>query len=812
MRLSLEWLDSIIPIGNNDPDYIADGLTSVGIEVEAVENQAKTFDNIIVGQIETKDKHPNADKLSLLSVNVGSEKLQIVCGAQNMKQGDKVAVSLVGATLPNGLTIKKSKIRGVESCGMCCSLAELGLGDDHAGIIILDESAPVGKKFSEVHNLNDVFIDIAIPPNRGDVISHLGVAREVAAFTKNKIKYEYKEVKSTAKGTGGLSIKIDDSRCNRYIGRLFKGVTVKSSPKWLSKRLEAVGIRPINNLVDITNYLMFELGHPLHVFDAKHVSNNSIIVRQAKEGEEIVLLDESKKKLSSSDMLIADDKTAIAIAGVMGGEHSGVEDDTQDVILECAYFEPAAVRVTAKRHNISTDSSYRFERGADFANMLNVVHRASELIKELCEPKEIYDLIDVVSKEIKEKSLSVNIDKLNSFLGVELNKNQILSYLEDLNFKVKVNGNDLAITTPIYRNDISLEADIYEEVARQYGLDNIPSILPPVNLDTTFIDNSNTLDDSIRDILKSLGYLEAMSYSFVPDSYHKMLNISDDKVVSVMNPITETMKVMRVNLIPSMMETIRYNFNHRNMNLKLFEIGRTYMKTDNTGKPSPDKSVTNETNYLCACYTGNISDTENWVLASQGTMKNKASFYDLKGEVEAMLKQIKVPNFMFIEPGKGTLPKYFHPGMSSIIKCCGRDSGYIGKVHPDFLELFDLENEEIFIVELNLDTLANTCNSSLIYKDIAKFPNIRRDISFVVSDEVRNSDIEKAVNKLKIADLAEYGVFDLFTGKGIDKGFKSLAYYFIFNNKDRTLEDKEVDTHMELILSALRKEFSIEIR
>jgi phenylalanyl-tRNA synthetase beta chain len=825
MRISLNWLGTFLDIDKSKAAFIADSLTNRGIEVESIEYQGKGLEKVFVGKILARDKHPNADKLSVLSVDVGKETLQIVCGASNMKAGDKVAVSIVGAELPNGLVIKKSKIRDVESCGMCCSETELGLAKESEGIIIIPQNATVGAHVAEVMSLNDVFMTLATPPNRGDVLGYIGVAREVAAILGQKLNYPAgissdaaKTGTTNAKGNGGLVVELKDKNCPRYIGRVIKGVKVKPSPDWMVRRLEAVGLRPINNIVDITNYLMFETGHPLHAFDVRHITNSKIIVRPAKDGEVIKLLDGTEKKLRSTDMMITDEKKSLAIAGVMGGEESGVADDTTGIILECACFTPSAIRLTAKSHGILTDSSHRFERGVDFDFMPQVVERATQLFKELADAKEIYETVDAVSSKRIIHTIELTAKASTDFLGVSVTDADIEKLLTPIGFTVNKSGSTLKITAPAFRNDITMNVDIYEEIARINGYDKIPAELPAVVISPDFNDGGQDerLKNNVRNTLKDLGYLETITYSFVPENYHTLLGYSDQDVIKLKNPIIETMKVMRVSLVTSMLESVRYNFDRRNLDLKLFEIGKSYLagksgqpgQADPTKRPSPSETVVTEKEYICGVCTGKTLDTADW---TRGAKIEKCDFYTAKGEVTALLTALRVPNIEFadMDPKKAT---YLHPGASCVVKCCGRDCGFIGKIHPDIAHKFDLGDEQVYVFELSFDTLKQLSSAGLAGKELPRFPFVRRDLSFLVSASVRDAQISACIKKAKVQDLREYGVFDLYKGKGVPEDQKSMAYYFVFGSQERTLSDPEVDEAMSKIIDGLKKEFLINMR
>ncbi len=813
MKLSLKWLRDFVDIDLDNARAVADGLTGRGLEVESVSFQNKGLENVVVGKIQEKQKHPDADKLSLLKVNIGSDVLQIVCGASNMKEGDKVAVALIGAKLPNDMEIKRSKIRGVESCGMCCSMSELKLAEESSGIIILDEKAAVGTPITEALQLDDVIFDIATAPNRGDILGMMGMAREISALVERPIKQgTVPAVHSNGKGNGGLAIEIKDKRCGRYIGRFIRGVKVAPSPDWLSKRLEAVGLRPINNLVDITNYVMMELGHPLHVFDAAQVTDKKIIVRSASDQEAIVLLDGSKKTLSKRDMLICDSKRALAVAGVMGGLDSGITEETKDIIVECAYFEPTAIRSTAKTLGVASDSSYRFERGADIDFMQSVMERTTALIKELASAAEIYEPVDMYPNKRSFPTITISEQAVSDFLGVHIKEEVIIQKLEAIGFTVKEEKGKLIVQVPSFRGDVTMPADLYEEISRLVGYNVIPAELPLIAVSNEFrvMDEGCELKQKLRHAMKGFGYNEAITYSFVPEKFPSLCSDKDELVITVKNPITETMKVMRTSMLPSMLEAVKYNFNRRSLDLKLFEIGKTYIKKENFGeRPSADISPAEERTLLCCVATGRTVESEDWTRAKD----DKIDFYSVKGELSTLLNDLRVPNFEFVEPkSDDSVLVKAHPGICSIVKCCGRPCGVVAKVHPELADKFELEGASIYFFELDLDLLKGLYNSVPSFKEIPRFPNVRRDLSFVLSEDIKNQTINTYLRKAKVADLRDYGIFDLYKGKSVPEGKVSVAYYFIFSNDERTLTDAEVDASMAVVMDGLKREFLIEIR
>lgn len=825
MKISLEWLSSILGNTELDVKAVAGGLTSRGIEVEKIEDRGAAFNNVVIGEILTMEKHPNADKLSLLLVSVGKENLKIVCGAKNMKPGDKVAVALVGAKLPNGLEIKKATIRGFESTGMCCSEVELGLAAQSNGIMILDNKLANGTSFAKAMSLDDITIEIAIAPNRGDLLGHKGVAVELVPILgiskiQPKLERKYQDLviekmatKNLLKSHDDLKVTIDDPRCCRYIGCYIKNVHIKESPEWMKKRLEAIGLRPINNLVDITNYIMHETGQPLHVFDAKTVKDSHIIVRSAKNGESIKLLDGKTINLTDADILITDAEKPLALAGIMGGEYSGISESTKDVILECAYFDPSAIRRSSKKLCVSSDSSYRFERGIDFNGMPGIAGSTLRLISELSSPETIYEPVDIIAKKIIKEPVNIDIDHVNKFLGIDISYDEISHLLNPLGFTVETRPGQCKILPPSFRNDINIEADLIEEIARTYGYDKIPAELPAVkySYESTAPKDIEKLKlvDKIRDTLSSQGYNECVSYSFVPEKFHRELGYRDDEVIKLLNPIVDTMNTMRVSLVPSMLGTIKFNFNRRNMDLKFFELGRVYFsKGAAYERPAPSESVAKEKDYLCFACTGTINDKPDWSSKDKGNV----SFYTLKGDLELLFKYLRVQRWEIIMVSD-SVSRFLHPSASAIIRVYGKDCGFIGKVHPKMAQSFDI-NENIYIAEINLSELSDLCmnTNNIQFKDIPKFPTVRRDISFLIQDTVEHANISACIRKMKLSMLKDFGVFDLFKGKDIPKDKKSMAYYFVFGKEDSTLTDEEVDKTISSITEELKKDFFIEIR
>jgi phenylalanyl-tRNA synthetase beta chain len=805
MKISLKWLKEIIKDIDLTPSLVEETLTSIGLEVEEVKDLGKELENIVVGEVVSKEKHPDADKLSILKVKTDKDEFQIVCGAKNMNAEDKVCLAKVGAVIPNGnFKIKEAKIRGEKSFGMCCSLEELNLSEKSEGIIILDKKTKLGENASKALGVDDVIFEVATPPNRGDVLSHFGIARELSGALNLELKkQEIKEIKDT--GNTELKIDIKDKGCKRYIGKIFKGIKIAPSPSFVQEKLKSIGLKPINNIVDITNFIMHETGQPLHAFDLSKVASNNIIVRNAKDNEKIKLLDETELKLNSKDLLIADKNKPLALAGIMGGIDSSITNETKDIVLECAYFDKDRIRNTSNSYKLLSDSSYRFERGVDFYNMENVVKKTTLLIEEFAMPKEIQATLD--NKEEKEtlKTIKIDYKDINKFLDTDLSIKQITDILLKIDFKIDINKDFLEIKVPSFRTDVEIKEDIYEEVARFYGLNNIKAILPSVSVETSFSDNVDLLKEEIRKTLKYLSYSEVITYSFTTKKNNSYIN-NNEKEIKLLNPISENMKYMKLSLIPSILDLVSYNYNRRNLDLKFFEIAKTYkLKEDKVNIPKPNESIFNEEENLCGVVTGKIIDQEDWT-----RNKNRnCDFYRLKGELETLFNYLKVPSYKFKEKVE---VNYLHPGISASINVCGKDIGFIGKIHPEFIKNFDLKEEEnIYIFNIKLDMLKNSFNSKTKFNSLPKFPGVRRDLSFFIDEKVKNEDIVALIKKKKINNLSTFGVFDLYLGKG-ETGRKSMAYYFNFMDNEKTLTENEVDKAMNDITESLKKEFFIEIR
>jgi phenylalanyl-tRNA synthetase beta chain len=798
MRVSLNWLKNYIDISNYSPIDLKNILTNSGLEVEAIEEIGKSLEGFVVGEVVSKEKHPNADKLSVCKVNDGKEIYQVICGAPNVEAGQKIVFAPLGVIIPGtGEKLKKAKIRGVESFGMICSEMELGLGDDHTGIVVLDNNAPIGMPINEYLGLNDYVLEIGITPNRPDALSHVGIARELSALTKKKFvfpKIDFDEVEDRIEKY--LKVEIENEiDCPRYCARMVRNVKVKESPQWLKNYLTNVGIRPINNIVDVSNFVMLELGQPLHTFDARLIEGGKIIVKNADENEKFVTLDGKERILDSSMLMICDAVKKIAIAGVMGGANSEISENTKDVIIESAYFNPKSIRRTSKKLGLSTESSYRFERGVDYKNTLVAANRAAQLIAELAGGEIIGGYIDENPVKFDDVEVELRVSRTNKILGIELTRDEIVDILQRLNIQVqKSNGDILICTIPSFRPDLTREIDLIEEVARIYGYDKIPGD-SRINFEISIEKIQPRFEDKIREILTGYGLYEVMNNTLLSEDEAHFDNL---KSVKILNPISQELSHLRTSLIPGLLKTVSLNHRFSEFDLQLYEIGRVMIakKEDVVGV---DDYV--ELEKLGICLTGKLID-KNW--------KENAIVSDifyLKGIVEALLEKLSLDNINFTSYYASENAFY-----SIEIKVfIGKT--YIGslyKMTEDYLKKFDIE-KPVYIAEFDLGLLKTLPKSSIVFKKLSNYPKVERDISFFVDNDIAYEKIEKVIWSAADRLLVNVYLFDLyFDPKKSDK--KSLAIRLEFQSYEKTLTAEEVEARVNKITSSLEKELNIQLR
>ncbi|WP_291259185.1 phenylalanine--tRNA ligase subunit beta [Fusobacterium sp.] len=793
MLISLDWLKQYVDI-KEDLKELDNALTMIGQEVEAIEIQGKDLDNVAIGHIVEYGKHPNSDKLTLVKVDVGNEEvLQIVCGAPNHKLGDKVVVAKIGAVLPGDFKIKKSKIRDVESYGMLCSQVELGIGEDGDGIIILPEDAPIGEEYRKYMGLDDVIFELEITPNRPDCLSHIGIAREIAAYYGRKVKYPsvtYTEAIDPTTTVAKVTIE-DKERCKRYMGRVIRNVTVGESPEWLKKRIRAMGLKPINNIVDITNFVMFEYNQPMHAFDLDKVANGSITVRAAKEGEKIVTLDGVERELNG-ELVIADDEKVTAIAGIIGGVGTEITSETKNVFLEVAYFTPENIRKTGRKLGISTDSSYRNERGTDIENIPDSSERAAALIAELAGGEILDGAIDRYVEKPQKYEIPLSLQKLNKFIGKELSPEIVGKILSNLGLGIKTLSQDtLVIIPPTYRGDLTRTADIYEEVIRMYGFENIEAVMPIENIQAGKKAPNIDLIDNTKEILREIGLQEVINYSFIPKNVVDILNIKD-RVIEIKNPLSEDMSILRPTLMWSLLANIRDNINRNQFDLRLCEVSRVF---------TPAEELADEDLRICIGLSGRPERTL-W-----NPKPEAYDFYTLKGYVEKLMEYLGIARYKLERSSNCN----FHPGRSAEIKIGNDTIGIFGEIHPDVQEKMEIKRERVYIAELDLTKCTKYMKGQAKYEKIVKYPEVARDLAIVLSKDVLVGNMIE--NLKRVSPIIEnINIFDVYEGDKIDADKKSVALSIILRNKEKTLDEKEISAAIEKILTTISKDYNGEIR
>lgn len=796
MLISLDWLKQYVDI-KEDIKELENTLTMIGQEVEAVEEQGKELAKVVIGQITEYKKHPEAEKLTLLKVDIGvEEELQILCGATNHKLGDKVVVATIGAVLPGDFKIKKSKIRGIESQGMLCSEVELGLGNDGDGIIILPEDAPLGVEYRVYKKLNDVIFELEITPNRPDCLSYIGIAREIAAYYGRKIKcpeFESKKIIESI-NTGHIDVRIEDKeRCKRFSGKVIRNIKVEESPEWLKNRLISMGLKPINNVVDATNYILFECNQPLHAYDLTKINDRKIVVRKALNGEKIVTLDGVERELNKGELVIADAEKPLGIAGIMGGESSKVTEETTEIFLECAYFTPENIRKTSKELGLSSDSSYRFERGLDIENTAEVLERAADLISQLTGGEVLEGYIDKYIEKYEKIEIPLNIEKLRKFMGKNIEIDVVGKILTNLGINIKtLNSTTIIATPPSYRGDLTRTADLYEEIIRMHGFDNIENKMPEENIRPGVKDTTTVIVDEAKEILAKLGLQEVINYSFISKEAIKMLGITEP-VLEITNPISDDMAIMRPTLIYSLLTNIRDNLNRNQNGLKFFEVSRVFT-------PKED-GLANETLRASIALAGKSFKTL-W-----NPKPEAMDFYTIKGFVEKFLEYMGVNRYQ-LDRSEDT---NFHPGRSADIRIGKVKIGTFGEIHPELAENMDIKRERTYVAELDLTTLLNYRAKKVKYERIVKYPEVTRDLAVVLDRDVlvgkMLEDIKKSSNLIE-----SVAIFDVYQGEKIEADKKSVAISIILRKKDGTLEESDINITVDNILKLIAKNYNGEIR
>lgn len=805
MRISYNWLKQFIKI-DLPVEEVAAILTDLGLEVETVEKFQSVkggLVGVVVGEVKTCEKHPDADRLKVTTVDLGDgNPIQIVCGAPNVAVGQKVPVATIGAKLfdkdGNELEIKKGKIRGQESHGMICAEDELGLGNSHDGIMILDNSLKVGTLCSEVFKVeNDYVFEIGLTPNRADAMSHMGVARDLRAYLaqKNNIELITPSVSKFKVDKRILKIDVDIKNSTlvpRYCSVTISGITVKNSPEWLQNRLKAIGLTPKNNIVDVTNYVLHELGQPLHAFDASKI-NGKIVVKTVSSGTKFITLDDIERTLSEEDIMICDEKSPLCIAGVFGGKNSAVTETTQTLFLESAYFNPVSIRKTAKRHGLSTDASFRFERGIDPELTELALKRAALLIQEVAGGEITSDIIDLYPKKIENFSVFLHYDKANKLIGQELPKETIKKILASLDIKVNSTSDaGLGLIIPAYRVDVQREVDVIEEILRLYGYNNINF---SKKLNATVANSPRTEDykvqNSVAAQLNSLGFHEIMANSLTSPEY---INLSDqlkeENNILMLNPLSNDLAAMRQSLLFSGLEAISYNCNRKNTDLKFFEFGKSYKKL---------LSGYSEKKQMTLFATGN-QNSESWTSA-----KKTVTFFNFKGYIETILSRLGFNSLNFAPVNSD----YFSEGIA--INYASNTLVEFGTVKKSILKFFDIK-QEVFYAEFNWELILKSLSVKIKYQDIAKYPEVRRDLSLLINKEITFEALYKTAFNTEKSLLKKVSLFDVYEGKNLPEGKKSYALSFIIQDDSKTLTDTQIEKTMNKLQSSFEKEFEAILR
>ena len=803
MIVTSNWLKDFVDF-DLSPEELSHRLTMVGLEIDAMEKLGEGLDSVIVARLASVEPHPEADRLTLCQVETGSETVQVVCGATNHRSGDLVALAQVGSVLPGDFKIKKSKIRGVESQGMLCSEKELHLAEESAGIMILPPGLTLGQPVFAALGLKDVRLELGLTPNRADCLSVIGVAREVAAMVGQKVHLPSSPLLELGRAMADeTSVTIEQpAMCPRYAARLIKGVKIGPSPEWLVRRLEAVGTRSISNVVDVTNYVLLELGHPLHAFDFNLLRGRRIVVKEAQPGTSFTTLDSQVRLLQAGDLVICDAEGPVALAGIMGGENSEIGPQTVDILLESAYFDPMTIRRTSKRLGIHSESSHRFERGADIDMVPVALDRAAALILEVAGGTLAQGAIDNYPHKIPGRRVTITARRTGEILGVKLDALEIKQLLSGLGLKcqLEVDRADGALTVdiPAYRHDLEREIDLIEEVARLNGYDKIPTTMPASRMLAQQA-GSREYVSRLRNLMVAAGFAEVINYSFIsPTAYHRIgLNDTDRRhtSVAIVNPLTEEQSVMRTTLVPSLLETLTRNLCYRSRDLALFELRPVFL-------PKVDQELPEEALRITAVLCGRRAP-EGW---NQGA--DMVDFFDIKGVAQTLCQSFHLGELTW--DNRAGEP-FLHPGKSCTLSSGKQVLGTLGEVHPQVLEAYGIDLP-VYLLDLAVPQLISAGALHGGFKPLSRFPDVYRDSAFLLDDAVTAQAVLDLIGTVKIKDLEDVVLFDLYRGKGIPEGKKSLGVRLRYRSMEKTLTDEEVTKAHGKVVQALIAQLGAEIR
>lgn len=818
MKISLNWIKKFVDI-NVSIEELDNTLTMLGLEVESIENLGKKYHKFIIGYVESKEKHPDADKLSVCQVNTGREVLQVICGAPNVDKGQKIILGLAGAVVPNGgFELGKRKIRGVESNGMICSKAELDLGEDHSGIWVLDQDNQnseivVGTALGDYLNYNDIILEIGITPNKAECLSHFGIARELAAYYNLELKPlstdfdELVNADNTSLANSDINdyIKVElvnNIDCPRYYGIMVVDAEAIDSPDWLKQLLNSVGIRPINAIVDVTNYILLEVGQPLHSFDYDEIKSKLIKVKSGFDNLKYKTLDSKERTITSEMLMICDGDEPVGVAGVMGGENSEIKSTTKNVFIESAYFNPASIRKTSKDLGLQTDASYRFERGTDLDIVEYAGKKAAEMICKLANGKIVKGIIDAYPNKVENLEVKVNYKNVKRILGLDIPQDFILPKLAKLGLSYKIDASNDDLVTfeiPKYRHDISGEIDIIEDIARLYNYDNIESNLNSnINFGTSRVPANLSLTNfrfKVRDFMISNGYNQIYTQNMIDP---KTSALTAGVSIELQNPLGEDLSLLRKNTAVSLLKIVSFNIKQGNDNLRLFEIGKSF----NLIKEDKGVNLDNisETLKLSIALVGN-NYNKNWI-------ENRAfDFYDIKGIFQQLVEKFNIEK---VDMKQNTSNPLFSPN-SIEIWLRGIVVGHFGQISKKTLKYFDIE-KDVFILEIDLNVFEKAANNKQSYSPVSQYPSVSRDLAFLFDKSTNYDKIKATVIKNGTKLLKNVEVFDVYAGKNIDENKKSIAFNMVFNSEERTLQENEIETIIQNIIKAIEKEYSAVLR
>ena len=784
MKVTKSWLKEYVTIKSNT-ENLANALTMAGLEIESVFDPFVYLQTVVVGRILKITPHPNADKLQCCQVDIGEKIIPVVCGAKNIFENALIACALPGTILPNGLELKKTVIRNEPSEGMICSESELGIGEAGEGIMILENAFELGAPLSQALNLSDDVFDIGLTPNRPDCASVVGVAREVASIESSPLNYpeiKFEETGPDCESMTSVTIESPD-HCPRYAARVLLDVQIGPSPQWLKQRLLAIGLRPISNVVDITNFVMMETGQPLHAFDYDQLKENRIVVRTAKQDEKFTTLDNKERKMQDDMLFICDGQRPVAVAGVMGGLNSEINSDTTRVLLESAYFTPTSVRKTSKRMGLSTDASYRFERGTDPDGVIWAIDRAAQLMHDLCKATVCKGIVDAYPEPVESVQVTLSIPQTHQLLGITPGREQIKALLESIEFTVSdIDDDHILVNVPSFRVDVKRPQDIMEEIARLVGYDTIPIVSPESVVQANKRPLHQTYRNRIKQFMTGLGFSEAINYSFISAESADRLTLSGEDYrrqhVPLLNPISEELAVMRTSLVPSMMETIHRNLNQKNVDLKLFELGKIFLSHSNAPLPQEKESI-------IIAITG-ASQPESWQQSS-----TPCDFYDLKGAVESLMNRLYIKKLQFSKPEKSS-DHYYRPGYVASILIKNEPVGILGEIHGDVLSNYQIR-QPVYLCEIDYETLFNLIPENISARPLPRYPSTTRDMTLILNKDVQAKeiiDVMRSCNEKLVSDIQIFSIYD---GDPIPDGKQSMSFRITFRSWEETLKDDKIN-------------------